>query len=160
LNISGGGHVLANSIGHFYIGFADAGANSSGIVNVDGPGSQLIMQGSLRLGTALIGGTSSGELNITNGGYVASPGAELGRDVDMRGDVDVSGAGSQWIVSDTLFVGSIGKGTLNISGGGYVQCVSTEVAAGTGTTGVVTVAGSGTWNSTGNVSIGGVDSGA
>ena len=117
LAIHNGGRVT-NDLG--YIGYT---AGSSGTVTVDGPGSTWTNNNRLFVGT-----DGYGSLAITGGGQVTSVGdAIIGYNNDEdSGEVEVTGAGSNWTVSDVdpagLYVGFLnGAGVLSVNTGGVVN---------------------------------------
>ncbi|MBY3186645.1 autotransporter outer membrane beta-barrel domain-containing protein [Rhizobium laguerreae] len=65
---------------------------------------------------------------IRNGSSLTSFTARLGSGVGGTGFVSVTGAGSQWIISNaSFFVGFNGSGTVNIENGGQVSNLSSTV---------------------------------
>ena len=68
------------------------------------------------------------------------------------GTVTVSGSGSTWNNSNSLYVGFNGTGSLTITDGGSVTNIEGFIGDQSGSTGTVEVSGSGsTWNNTGNL---------
>src|SRR3989304_4832492 len=63
-----------------------------------------------------IGSTATGFLVITNGGTVSSSTGGIGDDASGSGDVTVTGTGSTWTNSNTLFIGGFGTGAKSIAG--------------------------------------------
>ena len=78
-------------------------------MTVSGTGSRWENSGNLSVG---YGG--EGTVDITNGGVVSNTVGRIGANStgSSVGWVTVSGAGSEWINSDSLYVGYSGNGTL------------------------------------------------
>jgi T5SS/PEP-CTERM-associated repeat protein len=138
LNISDGG-VVTNMAG--YLGYY---SDSVGTATVTGEGSEWNNSYSLYVGS--YGG--EGTLNIESGGVVSSRlHSHIGYDSDSVGTVTVTGEGSEWNNSETLYVGNEGEGTLNIESGGVVSNTSGYVGYLSDSVGTVTVTGEGSeWN--------------
>ncbi|WP_233284270.1 MULTISPECIES: autotransporter domain-containing protein [Agrobacterium] len=106
----------------------------------------------------LLIGEQSGDdaaLIIRNGGDVSNDIGVLGVDPGAGGTVTVTGPGSTWANSDTLYVGHQGTGTLSIEDGGMVDSVAGHVGYFSGASGSVTVNGAGsTWISSQDTYIG------
>jgi T5SS/PEP-CTERM-associated repeat protein/autotransporter-associated beta strand protein len=67
----------------------------------------------------------------------------------------VTGSGSQWNNSSSLYVGNSGTGTLNVEAGGVVSNTVGYISTSAGSTGVATVTGSGSrWNNSSYLSVG------
>ncbi len=139
LEITDGGAV-SNVFG--YIGLFSGGI---GAVTVSGAGSQWNNSSDLYVGYA-----GNGALEITGGGGVTTNGfGYVGLNSGSVGEVTVSGAGSQWNSSISLFVGNEGNGTLEIINGGSASDDFGFIGAGPGGSGRVTVRGEGSqWNNT------------
>ncbi|HVJ33182.1 MAG TPA: autotransporter domain-containing protein [Terriglobia bacterium] len=118
LTISNGGSVLAT--GNIALGMRPG---ITGTINVDGTGSSLTDNMTIRLGI-LNGGI--GKLNISNGATVSSNGAFIGDIAGATGTANV--IGGTWQSANSLFyVGLDGSGSLDIAQGGSVV-----IANGTG----------------------------
>lgn len=91
-----------------------------GIVNITDPNSRLDIKG-----TSYIGEEGSGTLSILNGGSVyqlyETHQASIGYEAGSIGRVNVSGVGSQWVISGHLTVGNLGDGRLYIEDQGTVK---------------------------------------
>jgi T5SS/PEP-CTERM-associated repeat protein len=86
----------------------------------------------------------TGSLTIRDGIAVNSTSGYLGCFSGSKGVATVTGAGSSWTNTGSLYVGGIGgDGTLSITGGGAVSSVGGYLGYGTGSTGKVTVDGIG-----------------
>ncbi len=138
LDVTNGGAVYG---GYYGIngGGSYIGANGSGTVNVDGPGS-LFDTSSLSVGYS-----GTGVLNITNGGLVRSQvmgghngNIALGQAAGSSGTVKVDGAGSL-LDANWLWVGQAGTGTLTLSNGGVAQANRFFVAEQLGSFGTVNI---------------------
>ena len=114
LNISDKGRVSAaeGAIGKG-LGYSE-GLFGSGIVEVEGQGSSLVISGTLYLGDK-----GSGTLNIRNGGRVENGNGIIGFASRSPGAVNVSGAQSTW-ANSALIVGENADATLTISDGATV----------------------------------------
>lgn len=161
LKIIDGGSVLSENglISGTFLGF---NVHASGVVTVDGAGSNWINSGQL-----FVGNFSGGTLRITNGGTVSDKDGYVG--YGGAGRVTIEGTGSTWTNSGQLIVGYRGAaGTLNIINGGAVS--STDGFIGYGFAGdnvgpsgtdMVTVDGPGsTWTNSRNLYVGGSREGA
>ena len=104
-------------------------------MTVSGTGSRWENSGDLYAG---FGG--EGTVDITNGGVVSNTVGRIGANsTGSVGWVTVSGAGSEWINSDSLYVGYSGNGMLTIHDGGRVSATSLTIAS--GVSGVVNIGG-------------------
>ena len=123
LIIQQGGQVISGSgmVGDF---------SANGVVNtvmVDGAGSKWTNLTSLNVGffnSDFFIGSSTGVVNISNGGQVSAPSTNIGVLPDGGGGaidrISVSGAGSSLQASTMLAVGLFGTGDLTVSGGATV----------------------------------------
>ena len=111
--------------------------------------------GGVTLANLRVGRTSgdNGTLVIEAGGQVGSDWAYIGGSFPgSTGVATVTGAGSTWTTSNTLYAGHGGRGTLTISNGGKVSNDEGEIGYFTGSIGSVTVTGSGSeWENTGEL---------
>ena len=136
LDIENGGQVSST------YGLLGNGSLSSGTVTVDGSGSAWIDSGSLCVGYD----AGVGTLIIQDGAHVSNIHGFLGDHVGSTGTATVTGAGSTWTNSGTLYVGNEGSGTLAIQNGGQVSSDFGNLGNHAGSGGTVTVEGSGsTW---------------
>jgi T5SS/PEP-CTERM-associated repeat protein len=172
-----GGGANFTSSGDLYIGYAGVGGGSqpagTGVVNVtsgtlwntngtlaNGTGSTgtaTITGGSsfwINTGTLTVGRGGVGTLTVSAGGSVSSIDGVIGQSTDAAGSsATVTGAGSTWNASGTLFVGNFGASELNVLSGGAVTSVAAVI--GRHSTSTATVSGVGSsWN-TGALSVGG-----
>ncbi|MEQ1903345.1 MAG: PEP-CTERM sorting domain-containing protein [Pirellulaceae bacterium] len=121
-------------------------SNSTAYVGVFGTGRATISGSTSRWisESLLIGFGGTGELRIESGGQVNSEIGSLGTVTrHASGIATVTGAGSQWNVSDRLFVGADGRGSLTVSDGGVVTANRVVIGADTFQTGVATIANNG-----------------
>ncbi|CAI1174430.1 autotransporter outer membrane beta-barrel domain-containing protein [Serratia quinivorans] len=130
--------------------FINIGQNqgSTGVVNVDGPGSELFATADSTSGIT-VGTNGTGTLNITNGGKVTSnTSSSLGYGPGSSGTVNVDGPGSNLTITDgSIEVGRQGTGILNITSGGTVNSQSGGIGTEAGSVGTATVNGAGSvWN--------------
>jgi T5SS/PEP-CTERM-associated repeat protein/autotransporter-associated beta strand protein len=123
------------------------------------PGQNIMINLNLSGGTnnALgAGWKDAGKLTIQNGAVVGSYTGWLGYQYGSTGVAIVSGLGSTWNDTFTLYVGHLGSGTLTINNGGTVNNLIGYIGYANGSTGLVTVSGSGsTWTTTDNLYVGG-----
>lgn len=102
-----------------------------------------------------VGNTGSGDLTISNGGYVENETGYLGYSGGSAGAVTVTGAGSEWSNTSDLYVGHIGDGTLTVSDGATVSSTGAYIAYAGISTGDVTITGAGSsWSTAGNLYLG------
>lgn len=153
LNISSGGSV---SNPYCLLG-KEFGA--TGAVTVSGTGSTWTSTGSVYLGEY-----GRGSLEITNGGTVSSlycyaahysrhPGSTI--TIPSSASVKVSGSGSTWTTSKTLYLGGDGDARLDIDNGGAVSCVDSTIGRHHSSTSAATVRGVGsTWTITDDLRVG------
>jgi T5SS/PEP-CTERM-associated repeat protein len=107
-------------------------------------------------GELKVGNTGEGTLNIENGGVVSNAEGYIGYDSDSVGTATVTGEGSQWNNSSSLYVGfDGGNGTLNIMDGGVVSNGWGFIGETEDSVGTVTVTGEGSeWNNSGYLEVG------
>lgn len=173
LTVGAGGHgvldVLAGGAVSTNLGIVGLGPDSTGTVQVSGPGSVLNVldandpEESDLVGTLVVGAWGDGTLTISNGGDVnavtvyvggGDPNETLGDDTVWNlgdpagtGTVTVTGAGSQLDVEEVLHIGYSGEGTLDVLNGGQVLSGVGVVGALAAGDGEVTVDGAGsTWS--------------
>ena len=145
LSIMGGGSVTYVSGAHSSVGDS---LGSTGVVNVDGPGSYF----SLNTPYYCVGNGGRGTLSITNGGGVSGGPAYVGNSPGSTGSAKVDGVGSNWRISQgsgsaSLVIGNSGSGTLSISNGASVTSGRAYVGESPNSTGLVAVNGNGSvWN--------------
>lgn len=116
LNVTNNGSV---ELGAAYLGYA---ASGSGAIVVDDAALSITD----RIG---VGYNGTGSLTIRNGATVDSDGAILGWNSAATGTATVTGAGSRWDNTGTLYVGNLGDGFLTIADGAAVT--STDGYGGT-----------------------------
>ncbi|MFK0375956.1 autotransporter domain-containing protein [Pandoraea sp. NPDC090278] len=122
LNVTNGGTVSNGAI--------SIGTGGNGTVTVDGAGSS--MSTSTPNGDVVVGGGSTGILQITNGGLVSGGKGYIGAS-GGTGTVTVDGSGSSWTTNgNELHVGDTSTGILNISNAGNVSAA--DVVLGNATT--------------------------
>ena len=133
---------------------------SSGLVP-DGNGTATIDEGtavisgqnasasSIIFGQAVSG--SGASLTVNDGGVLTSSSAQLGYTAGTQATATITGTGSQWNASGSVYIGRQGTGRLDISQGATVSFTdSTSAAWETGGTGIITVSDAGTtWNTQG-----------
>jgi T5SS/PEP-CTERM-associated repeat protein len=143
VGIFGGGNQLtisnqgAQFTGNSYVGLYSSGNRAT----VTGTNSLWRHTSSLVVGST----GSSNRLEILNGGTVISPVASIGSDhLTISNQALVSGAGSQWIVTNSLFAGAAGRGhTLIISNQGGLQSGTAIVGNSSATNSRVILTGTG-----------------
>ena len=99
--------------------------SGSGLVTVNGPGSQWNVSQEIGVGGTDESGNDS--LQIENGGLVTSQSGRIGNFDDGVGNVTVNGSGSRWENSSFLHVGDLGSGILTIESGGVVTDALGEI---------------------------------
>ena len=152
LTISNGGHV--SSFGSTVGG----GSGSSGVVNVGDAGSSWTNNSFLELS----GTGGNGSLHIMNGGTVSNGSCIMGS-FSGTGTATVAGTGSTWTNDGDLTVGNIfdGIGTVTISDGAQVTNANGFLGFDSSANGTVEIDGAGSmWTNTGNLYVGGSDTGA
>lgn len=98
-----------------------------------------------------IGDVARGTLSIDGGDVVHALDAYAGYAASATGDVTVSGAGSQWLMDDSLYVGNRGNGRLRVDSGGYVyDKLDGYLGAEAGSIGEATITGEGSLWTNGN----------
>jgi T5SS/PEP-CTERM-associated repeat protein len=106
-------------------------------------------------GTAVIGGSGTGTLNVIDGGKVTDGGTAIGQNPGSTGTVDVSGSGSSVADKGTAVIGAGGSGTLDVVNGGKVNDAATEIGQNPGSSGNVVVDGkTSSLSDTGSATIG------
>ncbi|WP_164477522.1 autotransporter outer membrane beta-barrel domain-containing protein [Pannonibacter phragmitetus] len=107
-----------------------------------------------------VGRNSDGTLIIRDGGSISNTrgdigDGDIGHPSGITGAVTVTGAGSAWTNSQSLFIGRVNNGTLTIENGGAVSSTNGFVGQFDGSTGAVTVTGAGsTWTNSDELYIG------
>jgi outer membrane autotransporter protein len=115
-------------------------SNSTDKKGVEGSGSTLTDSG----GTAVVGGSGNGELDILDGGTVTDGGSVIGQNPGSSGKVDVDGNGSKLTdTQNTAVIGEGGTGELDVKDGGTATDVGTVVGQNPGSAGTVDVNGPG-----------------
>ncbi len=146
LTVDGGSDLFSNGS---CIGYT-AGIN--GTVIISGVGSTWTDDG---WDGVVVGYSGNGTLLIANGGSVSSCGGVIGNNPGSTSTVAVSGAGSKWTNSGSLWVGMSGSGTLNVTGGGSVVSSGGYIGYNSGSAGTVTIDGAGSvWSNSGDLNIG------
>ena len=109
-------------------------ATTLGQVSISGSGARTDVTSSLT-----VGNTAAGFINVSGGGLLNASGAAttIGSQVGSQGYIGISGAGSQFILSNTAVVGSSGPGALSVSGGGTATGSILLVGTNNGSTGNV-----------------------
>lgn len=148
-NVSGGSTVISGSADFGY--YSDAG---QGTANISGVGTTWTINGSLTLGDE--GG--AGEMNITDGAHVSVSGnLQMGvyDEGITRGDLLISGSGSQLTVAGNAYIGYERPAIVVVSNGGYLQTTGDAVISGdTSAPSTVTVTGAGSVWDSGDVIVG------
>lgn len=123
--------------------------DSSSLVSVRDSGSQLSVDGELR-----VGASSAGSLAVANGGRVVSNGSYIG--VSGTGSVTIAGSNSRWENTSYLVVGSGANGFLTITDGGTLNTDRGVIGQFGSAKGTVTVSGAGSsWTSTDSIRVDG-----
>ncbi len=130
LNVTDNGSV---ELGAAYLGYAAAG---SGAIVVDDAALSITD----RIG---VGYNGTGSLTIRNGATVDSDGAILGWNAAATGTATVTGAGSRWDNTGTLYVGNLGDGFLTIADAAAVTSTDGYVGTENGSDSELLVSGAG-----------------
>ncbi len=130
LNVTDNGNV---DLGAAYLGYTAAG---SGAIVAD----NAILSIADRIG---VGYNGTGSLTIRNGATVDSDGAILGWNSAATGTATVTGAGSRWDNTGTLYVGNLGDGFLTIADGAAVTSTDGYVGTENGSDSELLVSGAG-----------------
>lgn len=106
-----------------------------------------------------VGGTEFaagiGTMHLSGGGDASNRAGHIGYMSSSTGTVTVSGAGSTWTNTGSLFVGRNGSGSLTVSNGGTVSNVGGAIGFAAGSNGQVTLSGNGSaWSSSSAVFVG------
>jgi len=129
--------------------------NSTDTKGVEGPGSTLTDSG-----TAVVGDSGTGTLDVIAGGTVIDGGTTVGQNPGSTGTLDVTGPGSSVIDTGTAVIGVAGSGMLEITNAGTVNDTNATVGAQPGSSGIVIVDGAGSqWSNSGTLDIGPAGSG-
>jgi fibronectin-binding autotransporter adhesin len=139
---------------------ADAAITMSGIIDPDYDGSDPWILGR----ELLVGRIITGSLTIDTGSDVINTDGFLGFVKSASGTVTVSGSGSTWSNTGSLYAGFNGDGTLNINDGGVISNVDGYLGFGRDgnltSDGVASVSGTGSqWNNSGKLFVGGIGTG-
>lgn len=137
LNVNGTLNVLhVNNVSGAvtaYSTIAGQAAGSEGVVNISGPGSQLINQSFMTVG--LVG---KGYLTISDGGFVSNQSSgQVGMGIDSVGIAHITGINSLWNSNQELLIGGAGDGTVAISGGAKVKVTSVVLARDLNSSGIL-----------------------
>ncbi len=157
LNVIGGATLTSQnaSIGGGVMTSDNSG--SSGLVSVQGEGSQWVNQGNLT-----VGGYGVGVLSIVSGGSVSVAGNTVIAEqmASASSGVAVAGVGSLWQTAGTLTVGGAGTATVDVTGGAVMSSGSATLGSLTGSSGTVTISGAGSeWQGSGDMTIGAAGTG-
>ncbi len=142
LNITNDGNV---ALGAAYLGYTTTG---SGTILID-DASMVITN---RIG---VGYEGTGTLTIQNGATLNADGGILGWNAAATGTATITGAGSRWDNTDTLYVGNLGDGDLTIADGGVVTSTDGYVGTEDGSDSTLLVTGADSaWTMTGAFLVG------
>jgi T5SS/PEP-CTERM-associated repeat protein len=111
-------------------------------------------------GTAIIGESGNGALNVIDGGKVTAGGIEIGQNHGSTGEVTVNGNGSSLSDVGNAVIGDGGKGQLDITNGGTFNDTNATLGNQPGSSGTVIVDGTGSeWKNSGTLDVGPIGSG-
>ncbi len=104
---------------------------------------------------------SNGILKVRDGGIISNAGVgRIGLSAGSKGEVTISGSGSEWNNTSSVFVGTSGAGTLIVEDGGRVTNTTGFVGRNSGSTGVATVRGPGAhWDLSSSIFVGSTGTG-
>ncbi|WP_187326937.1 autotransporter domain-containing protein [Martelella lutilitoris] len=130
--------------------------DSTGTVTLSGSGTSLRTYGTGANGLS-VGNSGTGSLSVSDGAFIESDQAIVGRNAGGAGSVTLSGAGTQWNGYGATTIGSSGKGTVLVQSGAHAISGSLSIGENTSSTGnEATVTGSGSlWNVYNDISLGG-----
>ncbi|MEO9340327.1 autotransporter domain-containing protein [Mesorhizobium sp. SB112] len=116
---------------------------SEGRATVTGTGSRLDNGGRLYVGGSEDDAGGTGTLTVEDGGVVGNTIGLVGVGSNALGTVAVTGAGSAWTNSGSLYIGRSGAGALTVSDGGSVSSDNgtglVEIAQNPGSTGTINI---------------------
>ncbi|PZU89208.1 MAG: autotransporter outer membrane beta-barrel domain-containing protein [Shinella sp.] len=142
VSVEASGLVEAGAV---YLGYANAAV---GAITVD----DAVLNVTDRIG---VGYDGTGTLTVRDGGTVHSDGAILGWNATGQGTASVTGTGSRWDNTGTLYVGNLGDGFLTIADGGVVTSTDGYVGTENGSDSEATVTGAGSsWEMSGALLVG------
>jgi T5SS/PEP-CTERM-associated repeat protein len=145
LSITNGGQEASS------YGFIGNNAGSDGNVTVAGSGSAWVNL----TANLSIGYSGTGNVLISDGGTITNSGGVLGYNAGSSGSVTVTGSGSTWTNSGSLYAGYSGTGALLVTEGGAVSNLGGYLGYDPNSVGSVTVSGSGSvWTALGGALIG------
>ena len=157
LNINSGGLVSTGSLKIFEPGLVVVNNGSSAVsgLTISGPVAPPATGGTL--GDLVIANTGSGRMEINGGGRALIRRGYIGQNVGAVGSAAVSGAGSRWDCTGSIWSGNSGAGLLEITAGGVVSSAGHGyLGFSTNSSGEVLVSGAGSqWNTAVNVYVGG-----
>ena len=132
------------SSGNLYVGVAGGASAGNNSVSVSGTGSSLTANGGT-VGNFIGANSSSNSLTVSGGAsFTALGNTYIGAAGGVANVATVTGAGSIWSNSGTIYAGQNGGGTLNISSGASVTASGgLTIAANAGSTGTVNVGSAG-----------------
>ncbi|MEN3931597.1 autotransporter outer membrane beta-barrel domain-containing protein [Microvirga sp. W0021] len=132
-------------------------ATSSGTVKVIGSGSQLVSGGVI-----LVGRFGKGTLTISDGALASGTQATIAAETGSSGSaIEVTGSGSQLILSKELFVGVNGNAHLTISVGGLVSNTIGYIGGNPGSNSIAEVTGTGSqWLNSNEIYVGRMGNGS
>jgi len=160
-DLSGTGTINTNGLVTDVDLVFDAGGGLAQTLIINGSGRNITVNldvdGSAPMGA---GYQDAGSMHISDGLAVQSTHGYLGRQAGSTGVAIVSGDGSSWENSKTLYVGELGDGVLRITNGGTVRDPFAFIGHRLGSTGSVVVSGVGsTWTNLGRCFVGSEGSG-
>jgi len=104
---------------------------------------------------AFVGKTADGSISVDDDSDLSSRCGYLGYGSGVVGTANVTGAGSQWINSDTLLVGLSGSAALRVEAGAEVSNTEGYLGYGAGSTGTATITGPGSkWANSRSLTVG------
>lgn len=161
LSVGPDGTLTVDEGGAIDLGHTYSGLSVSGAMVLEDTGSRIDADVFIADGDALLQGHSQilgGAVLSTDYGVIGTGGIVNNVLKQGNGKVTVNGAGSQWLIAETLDVGEHGTGALVISGGGTVSAdegfIGSFYLSGRGN-GTATVTGTGSlWSNTGALRVG------
>ena len=121
LGIFSGGVVQTRSLKVFDTALVNVNNGSSTVAGLSISGSTSPPAAGGTLGDVVIGNTTGGRMEINGGGRALNRKGFIGQNSGAVGAATVSGAGSRWDCTGSVWSGNSGAGSLDITSGGVVS---------------------------------------
>ncbi len=162
LHVRAGGLVRAHHLKFFSNGALDIDNGSHAVAGLQIVGGSAPPAAGGTLGDMVVGLNTGGRMEISGGGTVTSARGYTGFNAGADAVTTVSGAGSRWNCSGSIWTGNAGTGALEITNGAVVTSTGNGyLGFSPGASGFVRVNGAGSsWTTALNVYVGGNAGGA